>query len=79
MKNWIPALIIIIAVIGIGLLLEFRYALIVDAPVVVKLDRLTGNTWIVNSGVWRKIHPHIEDMVLPAESQPVTNVEKKAR
>ena len=53
MKNWITAIVILI--IGIGVISEFRYTLIVDSPVVAKLDRLTGDVWIVNSGVWRKV------------------------
>lgn len=53
MKNWITAIVILI--IGIGVISEFRYALVVDSPVVAKLDRLTGDVWIVNSGIWRKV------------------------
>jgi len=53
MKNWIIA--IVILVIGIGIALESRYAMIVDSPIVAKIDRLTGDVWIVNSGIWRKV------------------------
>lgn len=54
MKN-ILLLAIVILIIGIFGLLELRYALIVDSPVVAKLDKLTGDVWIVNAGVWRKV------------------------
>ncbi|MFA5145973.1 MAG: hypothetical protein WC515_01125 [Candidatus Omnitrophota bacterium] len=53
MKNIIIA--IVILVVSIAALLEFRYTVIVDSPVVVRVDRLTGDAWIVNSGVWRKV------------------------
>lgn len=53
MKNIIWALVILI--IAIGILLESRYTLIVDSPVVAKIDRMTGDVWIVNAGVWRKV------------------------
>lgn len=53
MKTIICAIVILI--IGAGLLAENRYTLVVDSPVVAKLDRFTGDTWIVNSGVWRKV------------------------
>ena len=53
MKNL--ALVIVLAVIAIGAILEFRYQVIVDSPIVAKVDRLTGDVWIVNSGIWRKV------------------------
>jgi hypothetical protein len=53
MKHLIWA--IAVVVIGAGILLEFRYAIIVHTPVVVRFDRLSGDAWIVNSGVWRKV------------------------
>jgi len=55
MKHLICAIIILI--VGAGYLLESRYALVVDSPVVAKLDKFTGDVWIVNSGIWRKIQP----------------------
>lgn len=59
MKNMILAIVILIA--AIGFVAESRYTLIVDSPVVAKLDRFTGDVWIVNSGVWRKIQPPPEN------------------
>lgn len=55
MKNFILAIAILI--IGLGVLLENRYTIKIDAPVVAKLDRLTGDVWIVNSGTWVKVQP----------------------
>lgn len=53
MKNiiWVIALFIIAG----AVLLEFRYTVVVNSPIVVKLDRLSGDIWIVNSGYWRKV------------------------
>ncbi len=53
MKNLIVA--IVIMIIGLAVVAELRYVLIVDSPVVTKFDRLTGDAWIVNGGVWRKV------------------------
>lgn len=55
MKNIILAILILI--VSVGIILECRYALVVDSPVVAKIDRLTGDVWIVNAGVWRKVQP----------------------
>lgn len=53
MKNIIWAIVILI--IALGIIIECRYTLVVDSPVVAKIDRLTGDTWIVNAGIWRKV------------------------
>ncbi len=53
MKNLTVAMAILI--VGAGLLLESRYELNIHSPIVAKLDRLTGDVWIANSGVWRKV------------------------
>lgn len=53
MKNLVIAIAILI--VGIGLILEYRYAVIIDSPIVAKIDRLTGDAWIANSGLWRKV------------------------
>jgi len=61
MKNMI--LVIVILIIGAGIVLEGRYTLVIDSPVVAKLDRLTGDVWIANSGLWRKIDvPSLEEL-----------------
>ncbi len=59
MKTIICAIVILI--IGAGFIAENRYTLIVDSPVVAKLDRFTGDAWIVNSGVWRKVEATIPE------------------
>ena len=38
-----------------ALLFLFRYNITVNSPIIVKLDRLTGQTWVANSGVWMDI------------------------
>ena len=48
--------VIAILIIAVGAILENRYAFIIDSPIVARIDRFTGNIWIVNSGVWRKVH-----------------------
>ena len=53
MKKMILAIVVLI--IAMAAILEFRYEFTIDSPVVVKFDRLTGDTWIVNAGVWRKV------------------------
>ena len=58
-KNLILA--IVIFVIGAGLIIEQRYTVVVHSPVVAKLDRFTGDVWIVNSGIWRKVQPPPEN------------------
>ncbi len=51
---------IIFLVLGFIIILELRYDFFVSSPVVAKFDRLTGEAWIVNAGVWRKIK-HTEE------------------
>lgn len=46
---------IVILLVAAGLILELRYALVVNSPIVAKIDRLTGDVWIANAGVWRKV------------------------
>jgi len=53
MKNTI--LLIIGIVVMATLLYLFRYDITVNSPLVVKLDRWTGATWVANSGVWMDI------------------------
>lgn len=53
MKHFIWAIVVLVT--AAGFLLESRYALKIHPPVVARIDRFTGDTWIVNSGVWVKI------------------------
>ena len=64
MKN--IALAMVILILGILALLEFRYTVEIHSPVVVKFDRFTGRLWIVNAGVLSEI----EHEVLPAAPAP---------
>jgi len=53
MKSVIWAIVILI--VALGVILECRYMLIVNSPIVAKIDRFTGDVWIANAGVWRKV------------------------
>lgn len=49
-------LILIIAMLVIAAcIFLFRYEISVNSPIIVKLDRWTGQTWVANSGVWMDI------------------------
>lgn len=65
MKNLIWA-IVVLMIAGV-FLLEFRYAILVNTPIVAKFDRLTGDVWIVNSGTWVKIR----SIVVQEKKEPV--------
>ena len=53
MKNHMR-FILIIVIIAMILVLT-RYRITVNSPIVVKVDRWTGETWVANSGVWMNI------------------------
>lgn len=53
MKNFIITILSIIIIAAILFLL--RYEITVHSPIIVKLDRWTGETWVANSGVWMDI------------------------
>ena len=46
---------IIAVIIAASALLILRYEITVYSPIIVKLDRLTGKSWVANSGVWMEI------------------------
>ena len=46
---------VMILIIGIIIALEARYDVIVNSPVVAKVDHLTGDVYIANSGMWFKV------------------------
>jgi len=69
--------IIVVIAIAAGLLYELRYDVRIDSPVVLKLDRLTGEVWVANSGAWRKI-VHADDAKPAAAAQNFAATEKKA-
>jgi len=64
MKNniWIVVVLILAAL----LTLEFRYALVVNSPIVAKIDRLTGDVWVANSGMWIKVN-HLAKECVPVQ------------
>ena len=53
MKNivWAIALVVLASL----FILEFRYTLVVNSPIVAKIDRITGDVWVANSGMWLKV------------------------
>ena len=59
MKNslWIAVILVLAAL----LTFEFRYTLVVNSPIVAKIDRLTGDVWIANSGMWLKVNHAVKD------------------
>ena len=73
MKNIIWAIVVLI--IALGVILECRYMLVVNSPIVAKIDRLTGDVWIVNAGLWRKVQPQSQgrpDIGVAVSSQKTT-------
>ncbi len=76
MKSLILAIVILIVAAGIAI--ESRYTLVVDSPVVAKIDRLTGEVWIANSGAWRKIDHCPKDNCIP-ESNVTPKSDKKSK
>ncbi len=59
MKNmgWVVVALILAAL----FILESRYALVVNSPIVAKIDRITGDVWIANSGIWLKVQHSVKD------------------
>ena len=59
MKNmrWVVVVLILAAL----FILESRYALVVNSPIVAKIDRITGDVWIANSGIWLKVQHSVKD------------------
>lgn len=57
---------VVILIIGILAVLELRYIVIVDTPVVAKVDRLTGRVWIANKGAWSQIKHETNGHAAPA-------------
>jgi len=72
MKNFFLGIVILI--LGILLIVEFRYSISIHSPVVAKFDRFTGRLWIVNSGVLSEIE---NEPVSAAPAAPVTAETKK--
>lgn len=65
---------IAILLVGAGLVVENRYDIKIHSPIVAKLDRFTGEVYIVNSGAWMRVHP--AEASQPAPAVAVQNPEK---
>lgn len=76
-KNILWALVVLLAVIIMAS--GHRYVLQVNSPVVVKMDRLTGDTWIVNSGAWIKIKSSPDTGIIVDTKTPAANVAAKTK
>lgn len=63
MKNTIW--VILVLVFAVLFIFEFRYALVVNSPIVAKIDRVTGDVWIANSGVWLKVQHSAKEKAAP--------------
>lgn len=68
MKNIVWPVVILIIASGFGVL--SRYELVVKPPVVAKIDCLTGDTWIVNSGYWVKVKDAPEGAIASQSAVP---------
>jgi len=75
MKNLILSVLLI--TLAIVIFLELRYDIVVHSPVVAKLDRLTGDVWIANAGVWRKIEDAPKIEISHSASTPI--IPRKAK
>ena len=53
-------LLIIALIVMAAILYWLRYEITVHSPIIVKLNRLTGQTWVANSGVWMDIKHGVE-------------------
>ena len=81
MKNVIwPLVVLVLAALFI---LEFRYDIVINSPIAAKIDRITGDVWIANSGMWIKVkHPVKEiEAVQPAVTvaKPVAKADSQAK
>ena len=75
MKTIIWALTLLI--IAAAVILELRYSIVIDSPVVAKLDRLRGDVWIANAGQLM-IVKHAGEVCIPPE-KPSAPPETKAK
>ncbi len=75
MKNslWIAVVLVLAAL----LTFEFRYTLVVNSPIVAKIDRLTGDVWIANSGIWLKVN-HVAKEKAAVQAAPMAKAADKA-
>ena len=71
---------IVILIIGAGIIIENRYDIKIHSPIVAKLDRLTGDVYIANSGYWNKIQApgqgYNQSVNQPAQAVAAQGVDK---
>jgi hypothetical protein len=46
---------VVVLIVAGGVLMSSRYDVRISSPIVAKLDRFTGDTWIANAGEWKKV------------------------
>ena len=77
MKNVIWAILVLI--LAAIFVLEFRYTLVINTPIVAKIDRLTGDVWIANSGQWMKVQHSAKEEAAPAAAPAVERTQSKVK
>lgn len=77
MKNVIWAILVLI--LAAIFVLEFRYTLVINTPIVAKIDRLTGDVWIANSGKWMKVQHSAKEELAPAAAPAVEKTQSKVK
>ena len=55
MKNNIAIIVLLGIIIASSILFLLRYEITVHSPIIVKLNRITGQAWVANNGVWMDI------------------------
>ena len=70
--------IVVVLVLAALLTLEFRYALVVNSPIVAKIDRLTGDVWVANSGMWLKVSHVVKEKSSAQQSSGLAKTAEKA-
>jgi hypothetical protein len=77
MKNVIWAILVLI--LAAIFVVEFRYTLVINTPIVAKIDRLTGDVWIANSGKWLKVQHSAKEETAPAVPPVVQKAQSKVK
>lgn len=77
MKN--IAWVIVVIVLAVMLMLESRYSLVINSPIVAKIDRMTGDVWIANSGLWIKVKHSVSESVASQGSTEAGKTAAKAK
>lgn len=64
---------IVVLIIAGGVLMENRYTVKIHSPIVAKIDNITGDVWIANSGVWMKVQNQQAQPAVPGTPAAKTN------